>query len=61
MIPALGRLISGPGQAYAYLPQSSIAFMQPDALADTFRAAGLREVRYLRLMLGTIAIHIGVK
>lgn len=61
VIPALGRLISGPGQAYAYLPQSSIAFMQPDALADTFRAAGLREVRYLRLMLGTIAIHIGVK
>jgi demethylmenaquinone methyltransferase/2-methoxy-6-polyprenyl-1,4-benzoquinol methylase len=57
----LGRLISGSGQAYSYLPQSSIAFMEPDQLAEAFRAAGLREVRYLRLMLGTIAIHVGVK
>lgn len=60
-IPTLGRLISGPGQAYSYLPQSSIAFLPPDALADLFRAVGLREVRYLRLMLGTVAIHVGVK
>ncbi len=60
-IPTLGRLISGPGQAYSYLPQSSIAFMPPDALADLFRAVGLREVRYRRLMLGTVAIHVGVK
>lgn len=61
VIPALGRLISGSSQAYRYLPQSSLAFMEPEELAEVFRAAGLREVRYKRLMFGTIAIHIGVK
>ncbi|MER2599316.1 MAG: ubiquinone/menaquinone biosynthesis methyltransferase [Caldilineales bacterium] len=61
VIPVLGRLISGPGQAYSYLPQSSLAFMSAEALAAAFRAAGLREVRYTRLMLGTVAIHVGVK
>lgn len=61
VIPTLGRLISGSSLAYSYLPQSSIAFLPPNDLAAAFRAAGLREVRYLRLMLGTIAIHVGVK
>lgn len=61
VIPALGRLISGPGQAYSYLPQSSLAFLEANALVAAFRAAGLREVRYTKQMLGTIAIHVGVK
>ena len=60
-IPTLGRLISGSGTAYNYLPQSSIAFMAPEALAQAFQEAGLREVRYRRLMFGTIAIHVGLK
>ena len=60
-IPTLGRLISGSGYAYSYLPQSSIAFMTPEALAQAFQEAGLREVRYRRLMFGTIAIYVGMK
>jgi demethylmenaquinone methyltransferase/2-methoxy-6-polyprenyl-1,4-benzoquinol methylase len=60
-IPTLGRLVSGSGAAYRYLPQSSIAFMAPESLAQAFQDAGLRQVRYLRLMFGTIAIHVGVK
>ncbi len=60
-IPTLGRLISGSSYAYSYLPQSSIAFMAPEALAQAFQQAGLREVRYRRLMFGTIAIHVGMK
>ena len=60
-IPTLGRLISGSGTAYNYLPQSSIAFMAPEALAQAFQEAGLSEVRYRRLMFGTIAIHVGMK
>lgn len=60
-IPTLGRLISGSGTAYSYLPQSSIAFMAPEALAQAFQEAGLSEVRYRRLMFGTIAIHVGMK
>lgn len=61
IIPMLGRIVSGPGQAYSYLPQSSLAFLEAGALAEVFRAAGLRDVRYTRLMLGTVAIHVGVK
>ena len=61
VIPLVGRMVSGSGYAYSYLPQSSIAFMHPEELAEVFRAAGLRHVRYRRLMLGTVAIHIGVK
>ena len=61
VIPTLGRFISGSGTAYSYLPQSSIAFMAPEALAQAFQEAGLREVRYRRLMFGTIAIHVGLK
>jgi demethylmenaquinone methyltransferase/2-methoxy-6-polyprenyl-1,4-benzoquinol methylase len=60
-IPTLGRLISGAGAAYSYLPQSSIAFMTPEALAQAFQEAGVRDVRYRRLMFGTIAIHVGMK
>lgn len=60
-IPTLGRLISGSSYAYSYLPQSSIAFLTPEALALAFQEAGLREVRYRRLMFGTIAIHVGMK
>ena len=61
VIPAVGSLISGSNYAYTYLPQSSEAFMPPEALAEAFRVAGLRLVRFKRLMFGTIAIHVGVK
>ena len=61
VIPGLGQLIGGAGEAYTYLPQSSVAFLQPEVLARAFQEAGLRDVRYRRLMFGTIAIHIGVK
>ena len=60
-IPTLGRLISGSSYAYSYLPQSSATFMSPEALAQAFQDAGLREVRFRRLMFGTIAIHVGMK
>lgn len=61
IIPSLGQLVSGSNEAYTYLPQSSIAFMEPQALAQAFQSAGLHTVRYRRLMFGTVAIHIGVK
>ena len=57
----VGTLVSGSSYAYTYLPQSSKAFMEPEALAEAFRVAGLRLVRFKRLMFGTIAIHVGVK
>ena len=61
IIPALGRLVTGEGDAYNYLPDSTQAFLTAEQLAEHMRLAGFREVGFRRLMLGTIAIHWGVK
>ena len=53
--------MSGNRSAYTYLPQSADEFLSPDELADLMRRAGWRDVRYQRLMMGTVAIHSGVK
>lgn len=59
VIPTLGALISGHRDAYTYLPDTTVAFKTPDELAALMREAGLRDVSYRRLMLGTVAIHVG--
>ena len=61
IVPRLGGLISGQPDAYTYLPRSADAFVRPDELAATMEAVGLRHVRYRMLMLGTVALHVGVK
>ena len=61
IVPLMGQLVSGDRNAYTYLPQSADKFLSPDELADLMRRAGWREVRYRRLMMGTVAIHVGVK
>jgi demethylmenaquinone methyltransferase/2-methoxy-6-polyprenyl-1,4-benzoquinol methylase len=61
IIPALGRLVTGEGDAYNYLPDSTQAFLTAEQLAEHMRLAGFREVGFRRLMFGTIAIHWGVK
>lgn len=59
--PTLARLVGGGRQAaYAYLPASLDAFPDAAALAETMRSAGLTEVRFRRLALGVVALHIGV-
>ena len=61
IVPLIGQLVSGNRSAYTYLPESADEFLPPDELADLMRLAGWRDVRYRRLMLGTVAIHSGVK
>jgi demethylmenaquinone methyltransferase/2-methoxy-6-polyprenyl-1,4-benzoquinol methylase len=61
VIPALGRVLSGQGDAYTYLPDSTEAFLSAEQLQAALQSAGLRDVRFRRLMFGTIAIHLGVK
>ncbi len=61
IVPWMGQLISGHRSAYTYLPQSADEFLSPDELAGLMRQAGWRQVRYRRLMMGTVAIHTGVK
>jgi len=60
LVPFIGGLFGGSKMAYAYLPNSLTNYPDADALADRFRLAGFREVRYLRLGGGAIALHVGV-
>ncbi len=60
VVPAIGALVARDRQAYTYLPQSVGRFVTPAELARLMTRAGLREVRWRRLGLGTIALHSGV-
>jgi demethylmenaquinone methyltransferase/2-methoxy-6-polyprenyl-1,4-benzoquinol methylase len=60
IVPALGALVAGDRAAYTYLPDSVARFASPPGLADAMRRSGLRDVRYRRIGLGTIALHVGV-
>jgi demethylmenaquinone methyltransferase/2-methoxy-6-polyprenyl-1,4-benzoquinol methylase len=57
----VGGLVAGDRAAYTYLPDSVRAFPTADELADLMRQAGLVDVRYRLLALGTVALHLGVK
>lgn len=61
IVPRLGRVISGQADAYSYLPHSADAFLRPAELAAVMEAVGLHHVRYQLLMLGTVALHVGIK
>ncbi len=60
VIPALGKLLTGEGEAYTYLPDSTENFLSAEQLAARLQAAGFIQVGFRRLNFGTIAIHWGV-
>jgi demethylmenaquinone methyltransferase / 2-methoxy-6-polyprenyl-1,4-benzoquinol methylase len=59
VVPLLGGLIAGDAAAYTYLPESTVAFVEPERLASLMRDAGLRNVVVQRLALGSVAITSG--
>ncbi|MHB8646029.1 MAG: bifunctional demethylmenaquinone methyltransferase/2-methoxy-6-polyprenyl-1,4-benzoquinol methylase UbiE [Thermomicrobiales bacterium] len=61
VVPLLGRIITGNGEAYRYLPESARNFPPPPALAAIMERAGLRDVHVRRLSLGAVAVHTGMK
>ena len=61
ILPAVGRAVSKHRDAYTYLPESVLAFPEPDELARRFRAAGFRDVAYELLTGGLCAIHHGTR
>ncbi len=61
VVPMLGRLIAGDPSAYTYLPESTLAFLEPSRLAELMRDSGLRGVQTRPLMLGCVAITLGRK
>ncbi len=61
LVPLLGRLIAGDASAYTYLPESTLAFVQPARLVAMLQSYGLDRVRTRPLMQGTVALTIGYK
>jgi demethylmenaquinone methyltransferase/2-methoxy-6-polyprenyl-1,4-benzoquinol methylase len=60
LVPLIGAAVARDRAAYTYLPQSVERFVTPSQLARMMERAGLREVRYRRLALGTIALHVAM-
>ena len=61
LTPILGGTITGDFAAYRYLPASLTRFIAPQELAAIMTRAGVRDVQYILLNLGTVAIHYGIK
>jgi demethylmenaquinone methyltransferase/2-methoxy-6-polyprenyl-1,4-benzoquinol methylase len=61
ILPAIGRLVSKHRDAYTYLPESVLAFPEPEALSERLRAAGFSRVDFERLTGGICVIHHGTR
>ena len=59
VVPAMGALVTGDAEAYAYLPASVRSFPNAEGLAAVMRAAGLQRVRYRLFGFGAMALHVG--
>ena len=60
VVPAIGRLVARDREAYTYLPESVDRFLAPPELARLMEAVGLRGVRFRRLGMGSVTLHIGI-
>jgi len=61
IIPVLGRLLTGVGEAYRYLPETTEGFVTAEEMASHMASSGFIQIGFKRLMFGTIAIHWGEK
>jgi len=61
VLPAVGRLVSGSPDAYAYLPESVRRFPRPEELAARMESAGFREVSWRAMTGGIVALHLGLR
>jgi demethylmenaquinone methyltransferase / 2-methoxy-6-polyprenyl-1,4-benzoquinol methylase len=60
-VPIIGVLLTGQRTAYTYLPHSLTAFLSPEQIVAVMEDTGWQDVCYRRLMLGTVAVHVGVR
>ena len=58
MVPLVGRLLSGHGSAYSYLPLSAERFLTPPQLTQALQRAGFAVASVRLMMLGTVALHV---
>jgi len=60
-LPFLGRVASGNGDAYCYLPQSMVDFFSPCELEQIMVGAGLQDIKVYFLTMGIVTTHVGIK
>ena len=60
-MPLIGGLLGGDREAYTYLPHSVDLFPSAEAFASLMVQTGLKNVRYLRVGMGSVAIYVGEK
>lgn len=60
-VPLLGGMVSGHFDAYRYLARSLSLHPDADTLCSMMREAGLSDVGYQLMGLGTVAAHFGSK
>jgi len=60
ILPRIGGLFSR-RSAYAYLPDSVLAFPEPRAFSETMRAAGCASVTHRPLTFGIVTLYVGVR
>ena len=61
IVPLIGGFIGGDREAYTYLPHSVDTFPTAEAFAALMVEAGLKNVRYLRVGMGSVALYVGEK
>lgn len=61
MLPAIGALLSGSREAYAYLPESIRKFPGAPDLRERMIAAGFGETTFTLLTGGIAALHVGTR
>ena len=61
VLPRIGRLISGHGAAYSYLPASVGTFAPPADFMGTLRDAGFSDVRADPLTFGIVYLYTAVR
>jgi demethylmenaquinone methyltransferase / 2-methoxy-6-polyprenyl-1,4-benzoquinol methylase len=61
VLPRVGGIISGSGEAYSYLPDSIRKFPGAEHLAAQIRAAGFAHAEFERMMFGAVALHLARK
>lgn len=57
-LPTVARALSRNAPAYAYLAESIAAWPDAERLADLIRVAGWSAVRWRRLTMGVVAVHV---
>lgn len=61
ILPRIGALISGDGEAYRYLNESAEAFPDGENFARLLTAAGFSEVSHRPLTFGVVTLYLGRK